>query len=211
MSKVLIRRGNFANLPASTDLGELLVTLDTNQLFLGKGAGNALVNLSTSGPQGNQGYQGADGAQGFQGVVGSQGSQGFQGVSGSGGGFTRYACSSSPNCQVLASGPGVDVVITGPNPCSATISVPGGVILLSASIYITSAQLGSTASGYSIYLPAGFGNGIGSSYYAVQYANYRETSGSRALIGAANFNTAQNAISFTGLVTNMNYIANVSF
>jgi hypothetical protein len=211
MTKICIKRGPSSLLPGEGSVGELMATTDTKKLYLGDGVGNALLELGSQGPQGYQGGVGVQGSQGFQGSIGSQGYQGYQGTSGNNGGFSRYATSSSPNCQVLASGPGVDVVITGPNPCSATISVPNGVILLSASIYVTSAQMGTTATGYNIYLPAGFGNGIGSSFYAIQYTNYRETSGSRAAIGAANFNTAQNCISFTGLTANMNWICNVSF
>jgi hypothetical protein len=217
MSKILLHRGNFLDLPSSAELGELLVTLDTHHLYLGQGSGNALVDLSIQGPQGTQGLTGSNGTQGLQGSAGPQGSpgaqgtQGFQGTSGGGGGLVRYAAASSPNCQIFATGTGVDVVITGSNPCTATITVPGGVQIISASIYITAAQLGSTSTGFSVVLPSGFGVGAGTTYFATQFQLYRDTGGARAAMGAVNYNTAQNTMSITSLVTNMAYIMNIAF
>jgi hypothetical protein len=43
--KVLIRVGYRATLPHSADLGELLATRDTAELFVGQGAGKALVKI----------------------------------------------------------------------------------------------------------------------------------------------------------------------
>jgi hypothetical protein len=194
MTKILLKRGNFANLPSSADLGELLLTLDTKQLFMGKGVGQSLEALGLQGPQGAQGYQGA---------------QGFQGQAGGGASITRYATASSPNCQVLATGSGVDITISG-SPPTAVITVPVGVQIITASLYLTSTQL-STNTNFLVTVPSGFGVGTGSSYYAIQYICFRDTPGSRAAVGAINWNTAQNTLQITGLTANMNYIMNIAF
>ena len=43
----MVRRGPLASLPAAAPRGELLVTLDTAQLFMALGAGNGQIELTT--------------------------------------------------------------------------------------------------------------------------------------------------------------------
>lgn len=203
MTKILLKRGNFANLPSSADLGELLVALDNNKLYLGKGAGQSLTDLSVPGPQGYQGTQGTPGAQGAQGYQGTPGSSSSS--------VMRYKTASAPNCTVLATGPGVDIVITGSNPPTATITLPVGVEIITASVYFTAAQIGTTTSSFTVVLPTGFGVGVGANYSCIQAQTYRDSGGARAAIGTFNFNTGQGNFQMTGLVTNSPYVCNIAF
>jgi hypothetical protein len=220
MSKVLIRRGNFANLPASTDLGELLVTLDTNQLFLGKGAGNALANLSISGPQGTQGFQGVagvDGAQGFQGANGSNGTQGTQGFQGaSGGGLVRYAPASMSRGTVFASATGVDISVTTATQPVVTITVPGGVTIVSCTFYIDYSNIAGGGI-FTVVMPTGFGmnSNAGNGLHMPQIQVFRDVTGTRTATGSFNYTTGYGTLQVTGLLAlaaaGQGFVGNIVF
>ena len=329
MAKILLKRGNYLDLPTSADLGEPLITLDTNQFFIGNGVGQPLSEIGSSGTQGPQGSQGStgsqgsvgtqgnqgtqgiagnsvqgsqgvqgstglgfaiakvygsvselqadtnptsivagqfaiidssdsddgelylwngiiytyvtnlEGAQGIQGPQGNQGAQGTAGISGvqgtegvgiqgaqgtagipgtqgpqgaqgdSGSGILRYACATATACQVTATGLGVDIAITGSNPPVATLTVPVGVKLISASVYFLSTQIGSSATSFTVVLPTEYG--VGSAYYCPMSQCFRDTGGSRATMGVHNYNVTQRTLQVTGLVTNMAYVCHISF
>jgi hypothetical protein len=112
-ASIRVKRGLYSNLPADAPVGELLATTDTQQLFIGDGTGNALIEMCPAGSGGG----------------------------GSGVAISRYEIGGSGSkSYVHATGAVGDVTlnVTGN---VATLAATNGAHIFSVSIYFTSVQM----------------------------------------------------------------------
>ena len=111
---------SFSNLPTGQAVGDLYITLDTDDGWVSDGANNWDNVGPIQGPEGQAGTPGIDGTQGIQGIqgpIGLTGADGIQGVIGVDG----------PEGPEGPEGPaGQDSVVAGPAGQDSVVAGPGG-------------------------------------------------------------------------------------
>jgi hypothetical protein len=209
--RLKFRRGNSANLPQAADSGELLLALDTKDIYLGNGDGFPLSKM-TGKPHADRHITGDDvipvATTSEAGLMSSADKSKLDGIDGS---ATVYEFGTgTTKSYVIATGQGVTLT---KSTNSAVLNAPAGVRILGTSIHFESSEISATSITID-YTNCGLApNSSYSNIYVPQFQVWQDISGNRAFktAVAGHLNAGAGILTLTNLTASQAIWINMSF